>query len=63
MLAAAVRALLDDHERCERLGRMARLTVRQDYTPERRAAALADVYGKLLRYDRGNTTTAAALVP
>jgi glycosyltransferase involved in cell wall biosynthesis len=60
VLAAAVRALLDDDERCERLGRMARLTVRQDYTPERRAAALADVYWRLLRYDRGRTTTAAA---
>lgn len=62
LIAGAVRALLDDKERCARLGRMAQLTVRQDYTPERRAAALAGVYRKLLRYARAKTTTAAALV-
>jgi glycosyltransferase involved in cell wall biosynthesis len=73
-LARAVAALLADPARCERLARVAQLTVRRDYTPEQRAAVLTSVYRKLLepgrtllhrvkRYDRGNATTAPALVP
>jgi glycosyltransferase involved in cell wall biosynthesis len=60
-LAQAVNSLLGNRERCERLGTMARLTVSSEYTPERRAAALANVYRTLLTYDRGSATTAAAL--
>ena len=62
-IASAVCALLEDKGRCERLGLMAQRTVRQDYTPERRAAALADVYRRVLAYDRGNATTAPVFVP
>jgi glycosyltransferase involved in cell wall biosynthesis len=63
-LARAVKTLLDDRERCQRLGSMAQMTVRREYTPELRAAALTKVYRTLLSsYDRGSATTAPALVP
>jgi glycosyltransferase involved in cell wall biosynthesis len=46
-LACAVKMLLSDLARCERLGSVARFTVSQRYTPEKRAAALAGVYARL----------------
>ncbi len=63
-MACAVRTLLGDRVMCERLGAIAQRTVRQQYTPEQRAAVLTRVYAAAAGiYDRGSATTAPAFVP
>ena len=63
-LACAATMLLENRPLADRLADRARATVGAQYTPERRAAALAAVYSRVVgTYNRGRATTAPAFVP
>lgn len=63
-MGRSVLRLLNDSTLGSQLGRMARQTVTEHYTPEQRAAALTRVYAHVAgRYGRGSATTAPAFVP